>query len=82
IAVIFLVFIVGWFIMLRPKTWLSSLAFGLVAGGGLSNILDRVIFDGRVADYWQLNGLTTFNLADVFITIGLILILQNLFRHA
>lgn len=43
----------------------------LVAVGGLSNILDRLLYGG-VIDYWPLFGWSTFNLADVEILLGVV----------
>lgn len=55
------------------------IAFGLVAGGALGNLIDRVRWDRGVVDFIDLGvGLTrfwTFNLADSAITIGAVLLL-------
>lgn len=44
-------------------------AFGLLAGGTLGNLLDRLRF-GRVTDFVELRFWPAFNLADVFIVSG------------
>lgn len=58
--------------------WRNMLAFGLVYGGLLGNLLDR-IFHGYVIDYLKLNfgsyNFPIFNLADVAIVSGVILII-------
>lgn len=50
------------------------LCFGFIAGGGLSNILDRLIY-GSVVDFIDIQGIPfwhyIFNTADTFIHIGL-----------
>jgi len=50
------------------------ICFGLVAGGGMSNILDRLIY-GSVIDFIDVKGIPywhyVFNTADTFIHIGL-----------
>ena len=50
------------------------ICFGLVAGGGMSNILDRLIY-GSVIDFIDLKGIPywhyVFNTADTFIHMGL-----------
>ncbi|HLT62957.1 MAG TPA: signal peptidase II [Pseudohongiella sp.] len=50
------------------------ICFGLVAGGGLSNILDRLIY-GSVIDFIDVRGIPywhyIFNTADTFIHLGL-----------
>ena len=55
----------------RPGVWLSV---GLVAGGALGNLADR-IRDGAVIDYVDLPLWPTFNLADVAITVGVALLI-------
>ena len=55
------------------------IAFGLVSGGAIGNLIDRVRWDRGVVDFIDVGvGLTrfwTFNLADSAITIGAILLL-------
>lgn len=62
----------------RPR----SVALGLIAGGGLSNLIDRLINDGRVTDFLNvgLGALRTgiFNVADMLILGGA---LALLFAH-
>lgn len=52
-------------------------ALGLVVGGGLGNLADRVLrdLDGRVVDFVDLHVWPVFNLADSAIVIGVVLIL-------
>lgn len=56
-------------------------AFSLIISGGLGNIIDRIMFDRHVTDFMNLgiNNLRTgiFNFADVFITVGAILLLLS-----
>lgn len=49
-------------------------AFGLLAGGSLANLLDRLRL-GHVTDFIDIRHWPTFNLADSFITIGVALLL-------
>ncbi len=57
----------------------SSLAIGLVLGGALGNLADR-IFRGSVVDFIAVPYWPTFNLADVGITIGVVLLLVGSLR--
>ena len=50
----------------RPWSWL---AIGLLAGGAIGNLVDRIFRDG-VIDYIDLPAWPSFNLADVAITLG------------
>jgi len=56
---------------------LLPVAIGLLAGGALSNLFDRVR-QGHVTDFLQVSRFPVFNLADVAITVGVILLLITL----
>ena len=58
----------------------GRVAFGLILGGGLANIIDRIP-DGLVTDFIQIGTFPTFNVADSCITIGAILLLVESFAH-
>lgn len=67
--------------LIRSPHQSRSMCLGgcLVLGGGVGNLLDRMLHDGRVIDFMNLGvgslrpGI--FNVADVFITAGAVLIL-------
>ncbi|WP_413935546.1 signal peptidase II [Nitrospira sp. BLG_1] len=68
-------------LFLQPMSLASVVAWSLILSGGLSNLVDRIMNDGRVIDFMNLGigSLRTgiFNVADVCITIGfLVLLLQ------
>ena len=52
-------------------------ALGLVIGGSISNLLDRVRL-GYVTDFLDLRYWPAFNLADSFIVIGVVILLAAL----
>ncbi|HDM08593.1 MAG TPA: signal peptidase II [Candidatus Omnitrophica bacterium] len=55
----------------RMKLWLT-----FILTGAVSNIVDRFIYGG-ILDYFDLSFWPTFNLADTYITIGIIGIIFN-----
>jgi signal peptidase II len=59
------------------------IALGLVAGGGISNLIDRLFFDGRVTDFLNVGvgsfRTGIFNLADTAILAGALLLILR--RH-
>jgi signal peptidase II len=64
----------------------TAIAWSLVLSGGLGNLLDRIMNDGRVIDFMNLGigSLRTgiFNVADVCITTGIVLlIVQAVWPH-
>jgi signal peptidase II len=62
----------------RPGMWI---AVGLLAGGALGNLADRVRA-GAVTDYVDLPHWPPFNLADTAITIGVVLLAISFLREA
>jgi signal peptidase II len=54
----------------RPGMWVAA---GLLAGGALGNLADRVRTEA-VTDYVQVGGWPAFNLADVAVTAGVLLL--------
>ena len=55
----------------------ERIGFGLILGGGIANILDRLI-DGTVTDMIQVGTFPIFNVADICINIGVALILVEM----
>ena len=88
--VIFTVFVVAFLIglvafalrMPEDTPMAVVVAIALVIGGGVSNLIDRLVNDGRVADFMQLGvgplHTGVFNVADVAIMGGLALMLVAL----
>jgi len=62
----------------------ERIGYGMVIGGALANVIDRVRF-GAVADffYFHLNDFAypAFNVADSFICIGVAMLLWMMMRH-
>jgi len=63
-----LALVIGWFAFnrARPYAWL---AIGLLAGGAIGNLVDRLIRDG-VVDFIDFPAWPSFNVADIAITLG------------
>lgn len=72
--------------LLRAGTWLTVLATGLIFGGAIGNVIDRLLY-GAVVDFvrWHAYGFSwpVFNLADAAITLGVgLLIAESLIGRA
>ena len=69
--------------MLKSQEKFYIYSIGLIIGGALGNIYDR-IHRGAVVDFISLHNETMywyiFNLADVFVTVGAILAILHVFR--
>jgi len=63
---------------------LEALALGLVLGGAVGNLADRVfrgsgLLDGAVVDFIDFKSFPTFNVADMAINVGVFLLLVAAF---
>lgn len=70
--------VVGMIVLLvffRPKNWIYTIGFALVFAGAVGNLFDRIVF-GAVRDFICLEFINfpIFNVADICLTIGAILI--------
>jgi len=63
-----LALVVGWFAFNRDRP-LAWLAVGLLAGGALGNLIDRLARNG-VVDFIDFPAWPSFNVADIAITLG------------
>lgn len=62
------------------SSW-SSVGFGLVFGGGIGNLIDRVsATPPRVTDFVAVGSFPVFNLADAAITVGVVSIIVAAWR--
>jgi signal peptidase II len=69
----------------RERPLLETIAYGLIVGGALGNLVDRVLrgpglLDGKVIDWVNLWWIPTFNVADMSITIAVSLLLIQTWR--
>jgi signal peptidase II len=69
----------------RERPLLETAAFGLIIGGALGNLIDRIfrgegVLDGYVIDWVNLWWIPTFNMADMSITIAVGLLLIQAWR--
>lgn len=69
---------VAW-LALRAKTAAARGGYGLIVGGALGNIVDR-LGDGAVTDFFQAGSFPLFNVADACITTGVLLLLAESFH--
>ena len=66
----------------RSPTVGRSVLYGLILGGALGNLADRVFRGGAVVDFVALHFWPTFNVADACIVVGCVLLVISLLRGA
>jgi signal peptidase II len=74
-------FAVGWMVVFFARSGarhpVLPVALGLVIGGSVSNLVDRIRL-GHVTDFLDLTFWPAFNLADTFIVVGVVVLLGAL----
>lgn len=86
IGVVALVVVVGLLLSLRRSdSMLSAVAAGMVIGGALGNLCDRLFrgdgwLDGAVIDFIDVQWWPIFNVADIGITVGGVLLVVSMLR--
>jgi signal peptidase II len=70
-------------LMLNRVHGLDAVAVALIAAGGIGNLIDRILRDGRVTDFLYLSAgplhTGVFNVADLAITIAVVWLLLSSF---
>lgn len=77
-----LVVAVAW-LAWRSRSRLLSVGYGLVLGGAVGNLADRLVrgHHGDVVDFVTLSHWPTFNLADACITVGIVVVAVGWLRQ-
>jgi signal peptidase II len=80
LAIVVTLVLLVWLFRLRAGEWRTGLALGLVIGGALGNVLDRITL-GYVVDFIDVHyqgwHWPAFNLADSAISCGIVLLLLD-----
>jgi signal peptidase II len=64
-----------------PRYWLIRLSLGLQLGGALGNMIDRLRFEEGVIDFVDIGFWPIFNVADVSIVTGVIILTYILWKE-
>jgi signal peptidase II len=67
--------------MMQAERRLQAISFGMIIGGAIGNVIDRIAY-GAVADFLDFSGLYfpyVFNVADAAISVGVGLLILDLF---
>jgi signal peptidase II len=69
----------------RPRALYEVVGFGMIIGGALGNLIDRIFrgegfLDGHVIDWVQLPNFPTFNVADSSISVAVVVLVIGSWR--
>ena len=76
-----IVFLAFW--LWKSRDSVVALGCGLIVGGGLGNLIDRLLY-GRVADFFHFHGFGydwyVFNIADLAVTLGAVVFIYDVLK--
>lgn len=70
LAAIVAIAIIYYYPQVDSKDLPLRLALGLQLGGAIGNLIDRILFNGKVTDFISVGSFAVFNVADASITVG------------
>jgi signal peptidase II len=80
LAIIVSIAIIYYFPQVSRQDWLIRLALGIMLGGAIGNLIDRIQF-GAVTDFISVGNFAVFNIADGSVTVGTILLIIGMYVH-
>jgi signal peptidase II len=74
LILVIIIAIVIYYKRYAASSWMLTMSFGLLLGGAIGNLIDRLTQNGNVTDFINVRIWAVFNLADSFIVIGALLL--------
>jgi signal peptidase II len=78
VANVIALLVVCFYVLLERRPILAGIAGGLIIGGSLGNLVQRLSGDGKVTDFMKLPYWPNFNMADVFLVVGIVMVFLGL----
>ncbi len=63
------------------QDWTLRLALGFQLAGAMGNLIDRILFQGRVTDFISLGDFPVWNVADASISVGVAILLLGIWMQ-
>ena len=78
IANVVALLVVCFYVYLERRPVLAGIAGGLIIGGSLGNLVQRLSGEGMVTDFMKFPYWPNFNMADVFLVLGIVVVFLGL----
>jgi hypothetical protein len=75
LAVVVILLIIYYFPQVPENDWTFRIALIMQMAGAAGNLVDRILFEGKVTDFISIGKFAVFNIADSSITVGVIILL-------
>lgn len=73
LAVVVIILIIYYYPQVASNDWTFRVALAMQLAGAAGNLIDRILFAGKVTDFISIGSFAVFNIADGSITIGVII---------
>lgn len=80
LSFIFILLVLFYLFLKKEINTISLLALSLITAGAVGNLIDR-IFRGYVVDFFDVKYFSVFNIADIMINLGVIMMILILFLN-
>lgn len=70
--------IIYYYPKVEPQDWWMRLAMGMQMAGALGNVIDRILFQGKVTDFLSVGTFPVFNVADASISVGVAILIVGM----
>ena len=67
--------ILYYYAQVEPRDWFLRVAMAMQLAGAAGNLIDRLLFEGRVTDFISVGTFPVFNVADASITVGTVVLI-------
>jgi signal peptidase II len=79
LAIIVICAIIYYFPRVENSDWTLRLAMSMQLAGAAGNLIDRLMFDGKVTDFISVGTFPVFNIADASISVGTAILLLGVY---
>lgn len=79
LAIVVIGAIIYYFPRVENNDWTLRLAMSMQLAGAAGNLIDRLMFDGRVTDFISVGTFPVFNVADASISVGTVILLLGVY---
>jgi signal peptidase II len=78
LAIIVSIAIFYYYPLVPKEDWVIRFALGLMLGGALGNLIDRLQHNGAVTDFISVGNFAVFNVADASISVGVVVLVLGM----
>ena len=79
LAIIVIAAIIYYFPRVESRDWTLRIAMSMQMAGAVGNLIDRILYEGKVTDFISVGTFPVFNVADASISVGTAILLLGVY---